>query len=168
MSKRKHRNLYLIILSWLAVFLWMALIFKLSSQVAEESDQLSTGITEIVVNTVKIIVPNVSFNLISLNQIFRKGAHFFAFFLLGILVISSFSKSGIHKYRNKVLALFVCILYAISDEMHQMFVSGRGPGMKDAVIDSIGAMAGVGFYLLAVKILMRSRMINGKADTVTK
>ena len=40
------------IISWTAVILWLTLIFNLSSQVAEQSNQLSTGITEIIVKTV--------------------------------------------------------------------------------------------------------------------
>jgi VanZ family protein len=44
------------ILSWTAVILWMALIFNLSSQVTEQSNQLSMGITEIIVETVERII----------------------------------------------------------------------------------------------------------------
>jgi len=40
-------------LSWTVVILWMTLIFNLSSQVAEQSNQLSTGITEIIVKTIE-------------------------------------------------------------------------------------------------------------------
>jgi len=40
------------ILSWVAVLLWMAVIFNLSSQVAAQSNQLSTGVTEVIVKTV--------------------------------------------------------------------------------------------------------------------
>ena len=43
MNKKQIIN----IISWIAVPLWMALIFKLSSQPAVQSGNLSTGITEI-------------------------------------------------------------------------------------------------------------------------
>ena len=52
------------------------------------------------------------------------------------------------------LALIVCVLYAISDEVHQMFVPGRGPGIKDVLIDSAGATVGIGVYMFVVKMLM--------------
>ena len=54
------------------------------------------------------------------------------------------------------LSLFVCVLYAISDEVHQLFVSGRGAQVKDVLIDSAGAIVGVGLYLVISRI-MKSR-----------
>ena len=33
--------------------------------------------------------------------------------------------------------------YASTDEIHQMFVAGRGPSVRDVLIDSIGAFFGV-------------------------
>jgi len=41
------------ILSWTAVIIWMALIFNLSSQVAQQSNQLSKGVTKVIVKTVE-------------------------------------------------------------------------------------------------------------------
>ena len=41
------------LLSWATVILWMALIFFLSAQAAEQSDQLSSGITEKIVQAVE-------------------------------------------------------------------------------------------------------------------
>ena len=35
------------------------------------------------------------------------------------------------------------MLYAISDEVHQLFVPGRGGQVKDIVIDSAGAIVGI-------------------------
>lgn len=35
--------------------------------------------------------------------------------------------------------------YAISDEVHQLFVPGRGRQVKDVIIDSAGAGVRVGF-----------------------
>jgi VanZ family protein len=39
--------------SWIAVILWMAFIFNLSSQEVEQSNQLSTGVTEVIVETIE-------------------------------------------------------------------------------------------------------------------
>jgi VanZ family protein len=41
-------------------------------------------------------------------------------------------------------ALLWCLLYAISDEVHQIFVPGRGPHALDVVIDMLGATLGWG------------------------
>ena len=76
-------------LSWRAVILWMALIFNLSSQVAEQSNELSTGITEVIVKTVEKVAPQAEFNIKSFNNVLRKNAHFFAYLVLGILVLTA-------------------------------------------------------------------------------
>ena len=41
-------------------------------------------------------------------------------------------------------ALLWCLLYAISDEIHQMYVPGRGPHVYDVLIDLGGALLGWG------------------------
>jgi len=43
-----------------------------------------------------------------------------------------------------------CLLFAISDEVHQMFVPGRGPHVLDVLLDMVGAFLGwvcMRFYL---------------------
>ncbi len=39
------------------------------------------------------------------------------------------------------------ILYAVSDEVHQLFVPGRGGQLTDVIIDTAGAGAGLGIYM---------------------
>ncbi|MGI6308223.1 MAG: VanZ family protein [Dethiobacteria bacterium] len=134
------------ILSWAAVFLGMVLIFNLSSQVAEQSNQLSTVITELIVKTVEKVAPGVDLDIKSFNNILRKNAHFLAYLILGILVSNALRRSGIHGYRCIILALGICVLYAISDEVHQLFVPGRGGQVQDIIIDSAGACVGIGLY----------------------
>ncbi|MGB4312219.1 MAG: hypothetical protein WBJ17_04780 [Natronincolaceae bacterium] len=51
-----HRNSTRIFL-WIAVFLWMVLIFNLSSQMAEQSDGLSSGIAETVMEIIEKVAP---------------------------------------------------------------------------------------------------------------
>ncbi|QZY55563.1 VanZ family protein [Crassaminicella profunda] len=141
------------IISWFAVFLWMILIFNLSSQVAAQSNQLSTGITKVIAKTVEKVHPKADFNIRSFNHIVRKNAHFFAYLVLGVLVMNAMRKSGGYEYKYVVVALLICVLYAISDEIHQVFVPGRGPGVKDVLIDSWGATVGTLVYLGIDKVV---------------
>jgi VanZ family protein len=39
-----------------------------------------------------------------------------------------------------------CVLYAVSDEVHQLFVPGRGAQVTDVLIDNAGAFVGIGIY----------------------
>jgi VanZ family protein len=49
-------------------------------------------------------------------------------------------------------ALVMAFLYACTDEIHQIFVPDRGPGVKDVMIDTAGALAGIVIYLLVSRI----------------
>lgn len=53
--------------------------------------------------------------------------------------------SGVENKKCILLILCICILYAISDEIHQMFVPGRGAQGRDIVIDSVGSVVGIIF-----------------------
>lgn len=55
-------------------------------------------------------------------------------------------------FKAFTLALGICILYAISDEFHQLFVPGRGGQIRDVLIDSTGAIVGVAICFKKDKI----------------
>ncbi len=131
------------ILSWTLAVLWMALIFYLSHQPAIESNGLSTGITEKIVVMVEKVAPDIKFNMGRFNHMLRKGAHFFAYLVLGILMINGLSSSDIYGFKGIGLAILICILYAISDEVHQLFDPGRGGQVSDVILDSAGAIIGI-------------------------
>lgn len=136
-------------ISWLAVGLWMALIFYLSFQPATQSNQLSKGITEVILQAIEKMMPGVDVSLARVNHYLRKTAHFFAYFSLGILVINALRKNG---YKRVRAALLICVLFAISDEAHQLFVPGRGGQLLDVFIDSAGASAGILIYCAKEKL----------------
>lgn len=133
-------------ISWLLLILWMAFIFYLSHQPVEVSNNLSKGITEKVVEIVEKVSPDKSFDLSRANHLIRKNAHFFAYLLLGVLVSNALRSSGFLGYKAVALALLICVLYAISDEIHQLYVPGRGGQLKDVVIDGLGSMVGIAVF----------------------
>lgn len=144
------------ILSWAAVIFWMAFIFFLSAQVAEQSSQLSTGITEAIVGIIRKLIPNAELDLNSFNHFVRKNAHFMAYLVLGLLTSNALGKNKLHRCKRGLFALLICVLYAISDEVHQLFVPGRGGQAADVLIDSVGALFGVGLYLALMKLCPRA------------
>ncbi|ETI70146.1 VanZ family protein [Neobacillus vireti] len=147
-------------LPWIIVLLWMLLIFKLSAQPASHSDQLSRGVTAVVVETVKQITPVTDVTVDRLDHIVRKNAHFFIYLMLAIWVFNALLRSRITGIKGFFLTMAICVLYAMSDEFHQVFVPGRGPAVKDVLIDSAGALVGIGIYkltALAIKIRKRER-----------
>lgn len=138
----------IIFISWLAVFLWMLFIFYMSSKVGTESHKLSENVKEIIVEKVEKITPESNLNINNLVYNIRKEAHFFAYLLLGLLVLNAIRRSGFLSYKGIFITLLVIFIYAISDEIHQAFVPGRTPLIKDVLIDSIGAITGIGFYMI--------------------
>jgi VanZ family protein len=89
------------------------------------------------------IIPGAEFVVENLNHIVRKNAHFFAYLLLGLLVTNALINSDIRRIKCIILAAAICVLYASSDEIHQLFVPGRGGMVMDVVIDSAGAVIGI-------------------------
>lgn len=152
-------------LSWIAVILWMLLIFNLSAQPASQSDDLSKGIIKIIMDSILRIVPgmelNMDTNMNLLNHIIRKSAHFIAYLALGVIVSNANRKSGIGGLKGISLTILICVLYAAGDEIHQGFVPGRGPGITDVLIDSAGATVGAGLYLMVANIFNKRKKIAG-------
>jgi VanZ family protein len=146
MSIRKNHNIGL---AWILVVLWMGVIFNLSAQPANHSNKLSKGITEKIVETVEKAAPNVDLDLGKLNHIVRKNAHFFIYLVLAVLVARALRKSGVQGLRSFWIAWAICIFYASTDEFHQLFVPGRGAQIRDVLIDSTGALLGIGIFVLA-------------------
>lgn len=146
-------------LPWIAVLAWMLLIYNLSAQPAELSDQLSKGVTERVVETIQKTSPDSTMDFGTLHHQIRKNAHFFAYLTLGILVIHAISR--IRRTGGKAealgISLLICILYAISDEIHQIFVPGRSGQASDVAIDSSGALVGIMVYVSLCRLFWKKR-----------
>jgi len=147
----KNRKQTIIFLSWTAVLLWMLLIFNLSAQVADQSDKLSKGIVSAIVEMVERVAHGYDIDTNVFNHLVRKFAHFFTYLMLGALVTNALRQSGVQGLRLSILALGICSLYAVSDEVHQLFVPGRGGQAIDILINSAGATIGIGVYFLIIK-----------------
>ncbi|HWQ88481.1 MAG TPA: VanZ family protein [Desulfitobacteriaceae bacterium] len=143
MSKRRK---LLILLSWTAVLLWLGLIFRLSSQAADQSGALSTGLTQIIVGMLVTLAPESNFDISQFDHLVRKYAHFTAYLVLSVLVINAKRRSGLKGWKWLFLALAFCLLYAVSDEIHQLYVPGRSGQIRDILIDGCGVLVGSIIY----------------------
>lgn len=129
---------------WSVVALWMVIIFQLSSQSGEQSNDLSLGVTGLIAFLIEKISP--SSDALAFNYFIRKCAHFFAYLVLGLVVLFAMRKMGKSGTKGILLALVVCVIYAISDEWHQGFIPGRTPKLMDIFIDSSGSLLGTILY----------------------
>lgn len=66
--------------------------------------------------------------------------------------------AGTMSRRNLIISILswaFCILYAASDELHQLFVPGRAGLITDVCIDSAGALLGILLFLAALHLTSR-------------
>lgn len=129
-------------IAWMAVACWMGFIFLLSHQPAHVSNELSQGIAKSIAENVDLAT-NEDFDLGNFNHMIRKNAHFFLYFILGNIVVFTLQKVGVRGMKGILLAIVICVCFAITDEWHQLFVPGRGAQISDVVIDSCGAIVGI-------------------------
>ena len=136
------------------VILWMILIFCFSNQKAEDSSKLSDGL---IVKVANVFVDNNLSNekkeviLNTYTTLVRKTAHFGIYLILGILVINLLIEYDINIKYLILISLVICLLYSISDEVHQLFIGGRSGEVRDVLIDSTGSLAGICSYYLVKK-----------------
>ena len=148
------------ILLWLAVIAVCVMIFLFSAQTGEESADTSGKVVNWLIgilvkgyHLLEAVRQQEIYETASL--IVRKLAHFSEFALLGFLV-----RLLMRSYRLKrggLLAWVSATLYAVTDEVHQMFSAGRGPSPVDVGIDSLGAATGVLFACAVLWLVMRRK-----------
>lgn len=144
------------IIGWLAVIIWIIIIFSFSSQEADQSNNLSTNVTKVVIEIVEKVVPNQDFDVKKINHYIRKNAHFFVYMILGLLLMNATnSHKGVFK-TQVIIVFFLGVLIASLDEFYQSFIPGRGPGIKDVVIDTSGLFIGICMYVCLIRIIMKS------------
>lgn len=124
-----------LIIKILLVILWMIVIFCFSNQKATDSTKLSDGFiknTICKINSKDCIVKKYV-------KPVRKSAHFCVYLILGLLVMNCFN---INK-KYIIYSVIICLLYSISDEIHQMFINGRSAELLDVFIDTTGSFIGI-------------------------
>lgn len=78
--------------------------------------------------------------------IVRKLAHTFEYAVLAGSTTWAFRKRLGEK--SKYLAFVFSVAYACTDEIHQIFVSGRSGCVQDVLVDTVGALVGISIVKL--------------------
>lgn len=163
-SLKSKKRKWLIAFLWLLVIAVAAMIFYFSSQPGEESSKTSAGLTAFVL---RLLVPG--FDSLSdaekavyfdrIIYFVRKAAHFTEFAMLGASLRLLFHALAL---RRPILTAWVAgTLYACIDELHQMFVDGRGPMWQDVCIDSAGVLTAVLLVTLWLRWRAKRKMKKG-------
>ena len=138
------------------------LIFWFSSQNGGDSQAMSDAVTLRVARTLrpdfmKMPVQAQQSYLEILSTIVRKNAHFCEFMLLGFNLMGTmrFYFPRLSDGGCRLRAMGIAVLYAASDELHQLFISERSSQALDVLIDSAGSLTGTLIMTLCLALLAR-------------
>ena len=114
---RPSRTLFSLLDAWLPTLLWAGLIYLFSAN---------------------SVLP--SFTQSLPDFIFKKSAHMFVYAVLYLLSYRAI-RLTVSPKRHRIhwmLAVVVCMMYAVSDEFHQLLVPGRYGTLRDIGFDMLG------------------------------
>lgn len=134
------------ILLALPMLIVMIIIFGFSGADGQQSGSLSLAIAKEISNVLNKIGLEVSPTTLHLP--IRKLAHMSEYALLFITAMWAFT--GIAK--RYLWAFMLSVLFAISDEAHQLFVPERAGSIVDVLIDTVGIIIGMSVYWVILRI----------------
>lgn len=160
MDRQKIRIVYkrlIAVCSYVLIFLWMAFIFYMSAQPGDLSGEISGSVSHLFMK-----VWNGIFRLgwdeleiLHMAEVWdypiRKLAHMTEFGILAILIYWGLGQKFLGRVRELlhiwfpahtryVVAWFFTVIYAATDEIHQLFVPGRSGNAFDVCVDATGAL----------------------------
>ncbi len=153
-------------------------IFHFSNQVADTSSASSGRVVNLVMKVLpqfKNMEEHEKEHIANevLQPIVRKLAHFSIYTLLGFLTINyaltcekqnslydankqcSFIQLKRVRCKSILYSQLFGTLYAISDEIHQLFIAGRSCEIRDVCIDSLGVITGIIIALIMFEICIK-------------
>ena len=134
-----NKNTRHLLSRWLPVFLWAGIIFILSNDTNPYSH-----------------IPNLFYSWLWWTKLFGQSlifylggaAHFFEYAVLSILVARAMLWEGNYSRGRLFTVYYLTLLFAFTDEFHQLFTPGRAFQLVDLLLDAFGALLGLGLYLL--------------------
>ncbi|MCK5413324.1 MAG: VanZ family protein [Candidatus Pacebacteria bacterium] len=112
---RENKNIKNNFRLWLPVFLWCGLIYYFSSMPSLKSDFSN-----------------------DVDFVLRKIAHMSEYGILTFLFFRASIGQKLYFKKAIVYSVIFSIVFAVTDEYHQLFVYGREGSLRDIFIDSLG------------------------------
>ena len=131
----------------------MVVIFVHSAMPAEMSSIESSVFERFVASILGVAPESVTFAV-------RKCAHFTEYLVLGLFMMLAAVNTRRQKKSAYITGLITWIIgtaYAVSDELHQLFVPGRSCELRDMCIDAAGIFCGVLIISGVMRIKNRRR-----------
>ncbi len=128
---------------WILSVVCMGIIFYFSSRTAVESSEQSSSI-------LNILRQLFGKNAVT-DFIVRKSAHCLEF--TGLSLLLNFALYFSYQRKKLISAIIITSAYAVTDELHQLFVEGRSCEIRDWAIDTAGALIGSIGFLILIEII---------------
>lgn len=147
-----------LIISGILVLAVMAMIFFFSSQSKDDSKAVSNSLAEKIIRILDSDYDNKTesekADILSRADVYvRKGAHITEYALLGITLAVFFWNMKKKWY----IPVTIGVIYAASDEIHQIFAESRGPMVTDVLIDISGLLVGMALAALVICLVYKRK-----------
>jgi VanZ family protein len=135
--------------NWAPVVLWAGVIFFFSTD--NFSSANTSTFLEPLLSAIFSGISAAQFELIQL--LIRKLAHWSEYLIFSLLLIRAFQGQFKRKLELRRAAWIAAgiFIYALSDELHQVFVPSRTASLADAALDSFGGICGILWTYLGSK-----------------
>jgi len=81
--------------------------------------------------------------------------HFTIFFLFAFFLFNLIKTKNTIKQKEIYLTLIIAIIYAFTDEFHQLFINGRSASIKDVLTDTIGIFSAI---IIHLKVYLKEKI----------
>lgn len=161
------------IMAAVPMLLMMLAIFLFSAKTGTESDGTSMPIAKALLDIDQSLFGKMGkdsydVSLRVANVLIRKAAHVTEYGILSILVSYYIWVRGHRGKQFFFLTQLISIGYAITDEIHQIFVPGRAGRITDVLIDSIGCILGALLFLLIYHLIKNRSLKKQLSDQLIK
>ena len=156
------------LLAWVPPIIIAISIFGFSSQNSEQSSGLSgkaaTAIIHLAGNShiVNVNAENEAQFIENLQYPIRKCAHMSEYMIFTLSVVMALYVWNVRNKLLYIIAFAVAVIFASTDEFHQLFVPGRSGRVVDVLIDSIGSSIGL---LIVWGVRSKKRKLIAKTKT---
>ena len=134
--QRKNYNLIFRTVFGVLSLAVMVVIFFFSSQQGSDSDNTS-------ITFISLLLGKNTNLAIAFNAFLRETAHMVEFAALAVSVFLFVNTFKINSFFRVVFTVVFSSAYALSDEIHQVFVPGRSGQLYDILIDDLGILLSV-------------------------
>lgn len=150
------------ILFTILTIIWMAVIFWFSANPADESAEMSHSVGRVIghyfVDGYEDWPEERQADFAdSIDYPVRKCAHAAEYAVLGFLIVAALCDHARGERKKIVLCIVIGVLYACSDEFHQLFVPGRSGQITDVLLDSCGVLVGTAVGWTALNLYKKVR-----------